>query len=116
MEALSPTIEQTGLQRRRFLALRRKEREERRLDLLNACLSDYERAARIREWAEWVSPAIEDDPEIARLVDWAKGNAAQLETKSSAAMSQMGLKELFPAVDDLHDPLGEPAPKHPWGL
>ncbi|WP_054308636.1 hypothetical protein [Mesorhizobium sp. 1M-11] len=116
MEALSPTIEQTALQRRRFLALRRKERDEHRLNLLDACISDYERAAKIREWAEWTSPATQSEPEIARLVDWARENAAQLEAKSSAAMSQMGLKELFPEVDDLHDPLGDPAPKHPWGL
>ncbi|WP_144378219.1 hypothetical protein [Mesorhizobium amorphae] len=112
----TPTIEQAGLQRRRFLALRRKEREEQRLNLLNACLSDFEQAARIRQWADWVSPTIQDEPEIARLVEWAKGNAAQLEAKSSAAMSRMGLKELFPNVDDLRDPLGDPAPKHPWGL
>ncbi|HEV2503577.1 MAG TPA: hypothetical protein VGV39_10900 [Mesorhizobium sp.] len=112
----TPTIEQTALQRRRFLALRRKEREEHRLNLLDACLTDYERAARIRQWADWVLPTIHDEPEIARLVEWAKGNAAQLEAKSAAAMSRMGLKELFPDADDLHDPLGDPVPKHPWGL
>lgn len=116
MEPFSPTIEQTKLQRLRFLALRRKEREAHRLDLLNACIADYERAAKIRAWAEWVSPTIQSEPEIGRLVDWAKANALQLEAKSSVVMSRMGLKELFPEVDDLHDPLGDPAPKHPWGL
>lgn len=116
MEAISPTIEQARLQRRRFLAQRRNEREQHRLDLLNACISDYEKAARIRNWAEWVSPGVRNEPELARLIDWAKENASQLEAKSSAGMIQMGLKELFPEVDDLHDPLGDPTPKHPWGL
>ncbi|CAM5307051.1 hypothetical protein MAUB1S_05349 [Mycolicibacterium aubagnense] len=116
MEAFSPTVEQTALQRRRFLALRRKERDEHRLNLLDACITDYEKAARIREWVEWVSPTLKGESDVAHLVEWAKRNAAQLEAKSAAAMSQMGLKELFPEVDDLHDPLGDPAPKHPWGL
>ncbi|WP_379068987.1 hypothetical protein ACFJIU_06575 [Mesorhizobium sp. UC74_2] len=116
MEAFSPTVEQTALQRRRFLALRRKERDEHRLNLLDACITDYEKAARIREWVEWVSPTLQGEPDVAHLVEWAKRNAAQLEAKSAAAMSQMGLRELFPEVDDLHDPLGDPAPKHPWGL
>ncbi len=116
MQPVSPLAEQANLQRRRFLAMRRKEREEQRLNLLDACLADFETATKIRQWADWIAPQAEGEPEITRLVGWARNNAANLEAKSSAAMTRMGLKELFPEVDDLHDPLGEPAPKHPWGL
>ncbi len=55
--------------------------------------------------------------ELGRMVLWAKERFGDLEGRTTvkAALVQIQGMALFPDVDDLHDPLGDPpAQRHYW--
>ena len=98
--------------RRRELARQRAEREEKRVQYLNSVLDVHEEIVRLRQWLSQAQPAscTEPDSDFCRMVDWAEQRLATLETTADAANIDRDLKskELFPAVDELRDPAGEP--------
>ncbi len=114
MEALVTLPEHATLQRRRFLALRRIERDLHRTELLDTCLASLNRAAELRQWILWMRDKGRVEPTVQRLLAWAEGQALALETKAAVEMDRTALDDLFPEIDDLHDPLGDPGPKHAW--
>jgi hypothetical protein len=57
-------------------------------------------------------------PDTVRLLHWAKEQLNTLETIIDPLRVAEDLRssKLFPSVDDLHDPFGDPPPpKYPWG-
>lgn len=116
MEHILPRADYTNLQRRRLLAARRVERERRRMELLESCMSGLNKATQLREWMQRLADGRQVEPTVQRMLKWAHGQASLLEAKAAAEMDQAGLGDLFPETDDLHDPLGDPAPRHPWAL
>jgi hypothetical protein len=107
------------LSRRRDLAKKRKQREEARVTYLRELVELQREAADIRTWLATVPDEIESDQttELARMIRWARGRLASLEERTTikaAAVAFEG-KALFPEVDELHDPLGEPPiPSYGW--
>jgi len=55
--------------------------------------------------------------EMQRMVDWVKAELVGLEEflDPSKLSRLLHTRNLFPEVDDLVDPLGEPPRRHPWG-
>jgi hypothetical protein len=100
------------LARRRELAKKRKEREDKRIAYLRELVELQREAADIRIWLASLPEEIAPDPasELGRMVQWASARLANLErlTTSEAAAVQLEGKALFPEVDELHDPLGDP--------
>jgi hypothetical protein len=67
-------------------------------------------AAEIRKWLATLELDANAQNEYSRFVDWAKSRLAVLEAALSKENVVRIAKEekLFPEIDDLHDPLGEP--------
>ncbi|WP_448950040.1 hypothetical protein [Labrys neptuniae] len=107
----------TTIEERRRLARLRREREETRRTLLTDVMASLQQAEQLRDWIAAMSPRNEKTPEFERMLDWARTELAALETVSDPARLGSHLREhdIFPEVDDLHDPLGEPPAKRPWG-
>jgi hypothetical protein len=103
------------LDRRRALSKARREREKARLSLLNQLLRTERRAIQLREWIGALKPA-HDDPDLARMLTWAKGQLATLESILNPAhlAAHLRSQRLFPDIDDLDDPLGEPPAERIW--
>lgn len=100
------------LSRRRDLAKKRKEREEARIAHLRELVQLQREAADIKEWLGSLPPeAVADNAtELGRMVVWAQARLTALQAKTTvdgAAVKLEG-KALFPDVDELHDPLGDP--------
>jgi hypothetical protein len=106
--------------RRYHLAKKRKEREEARIAHLRRLVEFQREAAGIRSWlASLPSNVVADQPtKLGRMLLWAKNRLAELERRTTvdAASAELDGKALFPEVDELHDPLGDPPePKgYPW--
>ena len=99
------------LSRRRDLARQRKEREDKRLSYVRSVMDMSDEADRLRRWL--------DRPEVKRgaagtdyasLVAWVKQRISNLDDTldPSHIDGDLRAKKLFPEVDDLGDPLGEP--------
>ncbi|WP_054311152.1 hypothetical protein [Mesorhizobium sp. 1M-11] len=115
MEAFVSLPEHATLKHRRLLAARRVERERLRMELLSSCLNSLNRAAELRAWIQWVGDRDRAEPTVQRMLAWAKSQASILEAQAAVEVDQTRFGDLFPEADDLHDPLGDPAPKHAWG-
>lgn len=107
------------LSRRRDLAKKRKLREESRVAYLRELVELQREAADIRTWLATVPSEIEAGPatELARMIHWARERLALLEAETTinAAAVRFEGKALFPEIDELHDPLGDPpAPSYGW--
>lgn len=105
------------LSRRRDLAKKRKEREEARIAHLRELVQLQREAADIKEWLGSLpaEAAADSATELGRMVAWAKARLTALQAKTTADGAAVKLegKALFPDVDELHDPLGDPSePKH----
>jgi hypothetical protein len=117
------------LARRRALAAARLTRENERTELLQKLVRMEGEAEQLRGWIAqrqadhlpgWTAhrqAEVRASPEIQRLVDWAKAELAGLEGfLDPLKLSQLLIaRNLFPAVDELVDPLGEPPPRSQWG-
>jgi hypothetical protein len=106
-----------NLGRRRGLAAARKTRESERTLLLQKIARTSRQATELRGWiAQW--GAIEGmSPEIERMVDWARARLSVMDNflNPSTLARELHTRNLFPEVDDLVDPLGEPPPRRPLG-
>ena len=102
----------TELARRRELAKRRVEREEARVAHLRELVRMQKEAADIRSWLDSLSIAQDDalSSELERMVRWAEERLAKLKSQTSvdAAAARISGAALFPEVDELHDPEGDP--------
>lgn len=107
------------LQRRRGLAKARKEREERRLSHLQRIVELRREAREIRDWLAELSEVTQrsEDSDLARMLLWVRDRLTEIErqTGSDAARAVAGEANLFPEIDELHDPLGEPPTGYGWG-
>jgi len=105
------------LQRR--LAQARKEREEKRLAHLRHIIDLRREARDIRDWLaslpHEINPTEESD--LARMKTWVGRRLAEIDRQTGieAAQSFAGANDLFPQVDELHDPEGGPSLGSGWG-
>jgi hypothetical protein len=105
------------LAHRRGLAAARRTRETERMLLLRKLFRMERQAGHLRGWiAQWEA-GVEVSPEMQRMVDWVKAELLGLEEfLNPSRLSQLlQTRNLFPKVDDLFDPLGEPPPRRPLG-
>lgn len=100
------------LARRRELAKKRKEREDKRIAYLRELVELQREAADIRSWLSSLPEGVAADSasELGRMVQWARARLADLKARTTveAAAVQLGGKALFPEIDELNDPLGDP--------
>ncbi len=110
---------QRELQQRRSLALARHERESERKALLGTLMAAEREAGHLRGWIarQELHLKAETHGELGRMLQWASGELAALETVTEPAQIAEVLRKqnLFPEVDGLSDPLGDPPPLRPWG-
>jgi hypothetical protein len=113
------SIDRIELERRRRLARLRKTRDFERRKLLARLLRAELRAAQLRRWIAKIagSGAISEDSDLGRLLGWSRAELLSLENsiQSSAIAEALRQSNLFPAQDELDDPLGDPPPQRPWG-
>lgn len=107
------------LARRRDLAKKRKEREEKRIAYLRELVQLQREAADIESWLASLPQIAGSDTtnDLGRMIQWATARLADLEARTTidAAAVQLEGKALFPEIDELHDPLGDPPePKYYW--
>jgi hypothetical protein len=105
------------LARRRALAASRLTRDNERTELLRKLVRMEREAEQLRCWIAQRQAEVSASPEIPRMVDWAKAELAGLEAfLDPLKLSQLLVaRNLFPEVDELVDPLGEPPPRDQWG-
>jgi hypothetical protein len=105
------------LARRRGLAAARQARDTERTLLLRKLVRMERQAVQLRDWIAQRDADVEASPETQRMVTWVKAELVEIEefldpTKLSRLLQT---RNLFPEVDDLADPLGEPPPRRPLG-
>jgi hypothetical protein len=105
------------LARRRGLAAARRTRETERTLLLRKLVRMERQADQLRGWIAQRKADVGASSEMQRMVDWVKAELVGLEEflDPSKLSRLLHTRNLFPEVDDLVDPLGEPPPRHPWG-
>jgi hypothetical protein len=106
-----------ALARRRGLAAARRTREADRRLLLRKLVRTERQADELRGWIARQTADVRISSEMLRMVDWAKAQLVRLEDflDPSSLSRLLNTRNLFPEVDDLVDPLGEPPPQRPWG-
>ena len=105
------------LARRRALAAARRTREAERTSLVRKLVRMERQVDQLSGWVAQREADVETSPEIQRMVDWVKAELAGLEEflDPSKLSRLLHTRNLFPEVDDLVDPLGEPPPRRPLG-
>jgi hypothetical protein len=104
---------------RRELHKKRQERETKRLAFLRQ-LADYQReAADLRATITQSGSSLQQaGPEYQKMIAWAEQRLAHLEAQNriDVLTSHLVTQNLFPDIDDLADPEGDPPPpKYSWG-
>jgi hypothetical protein len=102
------------LQRRREKARLRRERETKRLEFL-ANLADQQRElARLTDWLA-TSLGQDSSTNLTRMNEWVRDRLATLQSalEPTGLEASLQKQQLFPDIDPLHDPEGEP-PKDPY--
>ena len=109
--------EEAELARRQGLAEERRNREKRRKDLLKDVMAKSIEAATIRQWLSSVECSSGEE-EFGKFIAWAQAKLALLDAAVShqTISDTVRSQELFPSVDKLHDPLGEPPRRHYYGM
>lgn len=104
---------------RQQLAAARRQREGQRLATLARLVDTQRRADELRNWMNAWSRFTGDHsyPELQRMIGWARAQLEELESSLTPGQVSAFLKErdLFPEVDPLNDPLGEPPQYRIWG-
>jgi hypothetical protein len=105
------------LARRRGLAASRRTRETERTLLLRKLIRMERQADQLRGWIAQRKADVGASSEMQRMVDWAKAELVGIEEflDPSRLSRLLHTRNLFPEVDDLVDPLGEPPPRRPLG-
>ena len=108
--------ERRELERRRGLAKARRERENERKRLLNKLIRSKRQVAQLYEWIGSYEPMAARHSEVGRMMRWARGQLSALETSldPSTLANELSTRKLFPEIDELVDPLGEPPPERSW--
>lgn len=110
--------EHRELERRRELASSRRARETRRESLLRELSRNARKAKELRQWLEDAEAAGVEaaSPDVVRMLAWVRAKLANLQRSLTFSRLDEFLREneLFPATDDLHDPLGDPPPRTGW--
>jgi hypothetical protein len=112
--------ERRELERRRGLAKARRERESERKALLGKLMRAERQAAQLRDWMaryeEVAVPGAAADVDLSRMIGWARDRLATLEAVLDPLKltEELRTRKLFPEIDELHDPLGEPPPEPRW--
>jgi hypothetical protein len=107
------------LGRRQRIADACRQREIARRALVMQIL-DTQRQA--RELRAWISTCVRQDsdtssPEFQRMIEWAGGQLEELEgaLKPERITETIRAQDLFPEIDPLNDPKGEPPRHRIWG-
>jgi hypothetical protein len=110
--------EQRELERRHDLAKARRQRESDRKQLLGSFIRTRRRADQLRDWIAFYEPMASINGDLRRMIAWARSELSVLETslEPSTFADELNVRKLFPEVDELIDPLGEPPPQRPWYL
>jgi hypothetical protein len=106
------------LAHRRRLTTARQSRATERSALLEEIIQTEQRALELREWLVRQETRGENPlPEIRPLIQWAKAALADMQRflAPSELTKLLQARDLFPEIDDLADPLGDPPPLRPWG-
>lgn len=107
------------LGRRQQLAAARRQRESQRLALLGQLVDAQRRSDELKRWiSAYNSPADEKSrPALRRMVEWAASQLDDLERILNPERIEQTLleRELFPDVDPLDDPKGDPSRYGIWG-
>ncbi|MGD9481036.1 hypothetical protein [Shinella sp. G-2] len=107
------------LGRRQQMAAARRQRESARLALLDDLLDAQRRADGLKRWIAALSCPENGDPhpELQRMAGWANAQLDTLERTLSPEQIAATVRErdLFPNVDPLDDPKGEPPCARIWG-
>jgi hypothetical protein len=108
--------EHAELARRHDLAKARRERESNRKALLSKLIRSEREAAQLRNWISVYGPHAKGYPALNRMVDWARSKLEALEQILDPVKlaHELQVRKLFPEVDELHDPLGDPPPQRWW--
>ena len=100
------------LERRRGLAKERRDRESERNRLLNRLIRTKRQVAELMDWLATYEHALNYDSDAAlkRMIEWVRARLAALEASLEPAnlVEELGARNLFPKIDELHDPLGDP--------
>jgi hypothetical protein len=111
-------LQRAELARRWELVKKRKDREEHRIAHLQELMRLRREALDIKSWLASLPEGIMTDSstELSRMLLWAKERLDNLEAKTTieAMTVQLEGKSLFPEVDELHDPLGDPSEPRYW--
>tara|TARA_R110000868_G_scaffold411283_2_gene702784 strand:+ start:65003 stop:66259 length:1257 start_codon:yes stop_codon:yes gene_type:complete len=106
------------LQRRRKLAHARKEREEKRLVHLDRIVKLRREAREIRDWLASLPDDAKpsEDNDLGRMLIWVGQRLGEIDRQTGieAARSFAGTGDLFPEIDELQDPLGDPPERNGW--
>jgi hypothetical protein len=101
------------LARRRELARKRAEREQKRAAYLNRLINVHSEVASLQKWLADVQAAPKSSglSGFAQLTNWARQRLANLETMIDSERIDQDLEDqgLFPEIDELHDPEGDPS-------
>jgi hypothetical protein len=103
--------------RRRELARKRAEREEKRASYLNSIINVHNEIRCLRQWSADIEAVSRSSAPsgLAQLINWTRQRLVRLETVIDPLHIDQDLKEkgLFPEIDELHDPDGDP-PDEPY--
>jgi hypothetical protein len=107
-----------GLEKRWRLARARREREKERRVVLNKLIRKERYVAQLRAWiaAYKIRVASKATPDLDRMLAWAQAQLVEFEIANDPGRLVEVLRagKLFPEVDELQDPLGEPPAERLW--
>ena len=110
--------ERRELERRRGLAKARRDRDNERKRLLNRLILTTRQAAQLKDLIGTYKQAgmLNTNGDLDRMVDWARSQLSALEAslRPDNLVKELDAQKLFPEVDELVDPLGEPPPERHW--
>jgi hypothetical protein len=110
--------ERQELARRRALAKGRRERESNRKSLISKLMRTERQAAQLREWISDYERHSRAEPnaDLERMMGWARYRLSSLEAiiDPRKVATELRDRKLFPEVDELDDPLGDPPESRWW--
>jgi hypothetical protein len=113
------SLDRVEIERRRALSRLRNTREFERKKLLARLLRAEQRTVQLRQWMTKTasSEEIPENSDLGRFVSWTRAELLNLENsiRPSSIAEALRQSNLFPEHDELHDPLGDPPPRRPWG-
>jgi len=110
--------ERRELERRRGLAKARRDRDNERKRLLNRLILTTRQVAQLRDLIgsyEQVEMS-NTNGDLDRMIHWMRAQLSALEASLDPdnLAKELGTRKLFPEVDELVDPLGEPPQEQHW--